>query len=50
MPMVEGWSFIAAAIESDGWLQFSQVERKGDGFVAQEIARLMKEAEHLYLR
>lgn len=41
LAMVEGWVWHAYAMENDGWLQFSGVKRKGDGYVAMETKRLM---------
>jgi hypothetical protein len=48
--MVDGWAYITAAMEKDGWLAFSGVERKSKGYIAQEIDLLMSEAKHLYTK
>lgn len=37
--MVELWMWYNAAMELDGWLQFSGVCRKGDGYIRQEAKR-----------
>lgn len=48
LPTRQGWAFLSAAVENDGWLQFAGVGRDSKGYIAQEIAKLMKQAEHLY--
>ncbi len=37
LPMEEGYAMIAAAMQLDGWLQFSGV--KIDGYIASEIKK-----------
>lgn len=40
--MERGYALIAAAMQFDGWLQFSGVMLDG-GFIRQEVERIMKE-------
>ncbi len=47
LSMARGWAYLAAALENDGWLAFSQVKRDGKGYVAEEVSRLMQAAAHL---
>jgi len=43
LPMEEGWALHAWAMENDGWLGFNNVQRGSQGYVAQEIDRLMSQ-------
>lgn len=36
---MEGFAFYSLAMEQNGWLNFSGVERKSKGYVAMEIAK-----------
>lgn len=42
--MDQGWAFYAWVIENDGWMQFGGVKRQGDGYIQQEVKRLLKQA------
>jgi len=42
LSMAEGWALLAGAIQGDGWLQFSGVQRKSPGYVAQQISEILK--------
>lgn len=44
LPMDQGWAFIAYSVQNDGWLQFNGVKRASDGYIKQEIERLIKVA------
>ncbi len=46
LPMAQGWAFHAWTMENDGWLQFSEIRRASQGYVAQEISRLMKQLDN----
>lgn len=48
LPMIQGWAFLADAMEHDGWLAFAGLERVSKGYVAVEIEKLMAQAEHLW--
>ena len=43
--MDEGWAFLAAALESDGFLQFSGIRMVSAGYVRQESERLINRGE-----
>ena len=47
--MIQGWVFLADAIEKDGWNSLAGISRTGRGYVAQEIDHLVKQAEHLWV-
>jgi len=40
----KGWAFCSWAVENDGWLQFNGIKRSSPGYLAQQIEKLMKEA------
>jgi hypothetical protein len=42
IPMEEGYAMIAGGMMLDGWLQFSGIEMGESGYVAAEVAKLLK--------
>ncbi|MDE2097607.1 MAG: hypothetical protein KGL39_10200 [Patescibacteria group bacterium] len=44
LPMIEGFAWLAAAIEMNGWLGFCGIKRSGKGYVGIESERLYQEA------
>lgn len=47
--MMQGWVFLADAIEKDGWITMAGITRTGKGYIAHEIDDLVKQAEHLWV-
>ena len=45
---MQGFAYLADAIEHDGWLNFVGVTRVGKGYIAMEIEDLMSQAEYLW--
>jgi hypothetical protein len=45
LPLDEGWALLAVATENDGWLQFSGLKRTIPGYMAQEIATILKHGQ-----
>jgi hypothetical protein len=48
LPMIQGWAFLADAMENDGWLNFCGLTRVGDGYVKQETRKLIDQVKHLW--
>jgi len=46
--MMQGWAFLADAMEHDGWLGLGGIERHGKGYVMQETDKLIEQAKHLW--
>ena len=46
--LMQGFAYLADAIEHDGWLNFVGVTRVGKGYIAMEIEDLMSQAEYLW--
>jgi hypothetical protein len=42
LPMDQGWAMYYWAMENDPWLQFNGVRRADNGYVGQEINRLVR--------
>ena len=45
LPMIQGWVYVAWAIENNGWLGFCGVKRNGAGFIKQYADALYKQAK-----
>lgn len=47
LPMIQGWCYVAWAVENDGWLGFCGVKRSGAGYIKQyadELYAIAKES------
>jgi hypothetical protein len=45
LPMDEGWVRYNWCIETDGWKAFSGLARVSDGYIKQEIARILAQGK-----
>ncbi len=41
LPMDQGFAYISWLLENDGWLQFSGLKRKGDGYVKRRVKEFL---------
>lgn len=41
-PMAKGYALIAAAMQLDGFLQFSEIKMSDGGYLRQEVEKLMR--------